>query len=228
MDGLERVESGIPGLDKLMGGGFIRGSINLVVGTTGSCKTIFSSQFLWHGLQINEPGVYLTVEEESENILKDVKKFGFDFNSYIQSGKCIFLDQLPTSFKDLEKAAFDAIVRVGAKRFVLDSLSVAMMGLTKMKDIPSLRRDVFLFAKRLRSMGVTSLLISEVPETKPKALTRFGFEEFVADGIIVLYYLQYAAGKGGRSLMIRKMRRTAHSSDVYPFEITEKGIVVRS
>ena len=153
MNELERVESGIPGLDKLMQGGFVRGSINLIVGATGTCKTIFCSQFLWHGLQIGEPGVYITVEEESENILKDVSRFGFDFRPHIQSGKCIFLDQLPTSFKDLEKAAFDSIVRVGAKRFVLDSLSVAMMGLTKMKDIPSLRRDVFLFTKRLRNMG---------------------------------------------------------------------------
>jgi len=228
MDGVARVEIGIPGMDRLVEGGLPKGSINLIVGTTGTCKTLFSSQFLWHGLQTNQPGVYVTVEQETENILSDVSRFGFDFRNYIQQGKCVFLDELPSNFKDLEKSVFDNIVKIGATRFVLDSLSVAIMGLKEIKDMSVLRRQVFRFAKRLRSMGVTSILTTEIPETQSKALTRFGFEEFVADGIIVLYYLEYATGEKTRSLLIRKMRKTNHATDIYPFVITKEGIVVKS
>jgi len=223
----ERIETGIPGLDKLIEGGFVKGSVNLIVGTTGTLKTTFASQFLWHGLQKGDPGLYITVEQESDNILKDMMRFGFDFNSHIQAGRCLFFDQLPSSFKDLEKATFDKIVKLGAKRFVLDSLTVAIMGLKQEKDPSALRRDMFRFVKRLRTMGVTSVLTTEIQEGS-HALTRFGFEEFVADGLIVLHFLDYTTGEIKRSMMIRKMRRTNHGTDVYPIVVTEKGIEVRS
>jgi len=224
---LERIESGIPGLDKLIEGGFIKGSVNLVVGPTGTLKTTFCSQFLWHGLKKGEKGVYITVEQETDNTLKDMTRFGFDFRSQIDTGNCVFLDVLPSNFKDLEKATFDNIVKLGAKRFVLDSLTVAIMGLKQDKDPSVLRRDVFRFVKRLRTMGVTSLLTTEIPEGK-KTLTRFGFEEFIADGIVVMHFLDYATGDTTRSMMIRKMRRTNHGTDVYPIKVTGNGIVVKS
>ena len=227
MDKLGRVETGIPGLDKLIEGGFVKGSVNLVVGSTGTLKTTFCSQFLWHGLKKGEKGVYITVEQETDNTLKDMMRYGFNFKTQIEAGNCIFLDTLPTNFKDLEKATFDNIVKIGAKRFVLDSLTVAIMGLKQEKDPSVLRRDVFRFVKRLRMMGVTSLLITELPE-KSKGLTRFGFEEFIADGIIVMHFLDYATPETKRSLMIRKMRRTNHGTDVYPIMVTENGIVVKS
>ncbi len=86
---------------------------------------------------------------------------------------------------------------------------------------------MFRFLKALKTMGVTSLLITEIPEDNPKKLSRFGIEEFVADSVIILNYLEYAAGGVPRSLIIRKMRQTNHGVDIYPFEITKKGIVVK-
>lgn len=227
MDDL-RVRSGIPGLDKLIEGGFVKDSINLIVGTTGTCKTTFCSQFLWNGLQMGETGVYVTLEQETENIISDMSRFGFGFQDFIDRNAVIFLDELPTSFKDLEKPIFNNIVKIGAKRLVIDSLSVAMMGLKELKDMSFLRRQVFSFSKRLRSMGITTLLTTEIPETEPKALGRFGFEEFIADSIIILYYMEYATGTKTRSLLIRKMRKTNHANDLFPFEITKNGIVVKS
>jgi KaiC/GvpD/RAD55 family RecA-like ATPase len=69
------------------------------------------------------------------------------------------------------------------------------------------------------------VILSEIPEDS-KALSRFGVEEFVVDGVIVLNYLGIGEAYS-RSLLIRKMRRTNHGRDVYPFEITPKGIVVK-
>ncbi|MEM5811109.1 MAG: ATPase domain-containing protein, partial [Candidatus Aenigmatarchaeota archaeon] len=117
------------------------------------------------------------------------------------------------------------VKKVDAKRFVLDSLSIATMGWKVGEmDLTKIRAEVFGFMKSLKSLDVTSLLITEVPETETKALSRFGFEEFLADGVIILHYLEYAAGGTPRSLIIRKMRRTNHSTDIFPIEITNQGM----
>ena len=68
-------------------------------------------------------------------------------------------------------------------------------------------------------------MTSEVLEDS-KALSRFGVEEFVSDAVIVLNY--FGLGEmSARSLIVRKMRRTDHGKDVYPFDITKKGIIVK-
>jgi KaiC/GvpD/RAD55 family RecA-like ATPase len=224
---LGRLESGIHGLDPLMEGGFVKGSTNLVAGMTGTCKTIFSTQFLWHGLKQGEPGVYVSLEQDTKDILGEAMAFGFDFEPYIKKKKAIFTDEMPGSYNKLEKSIFDKIVKVEAKRFVLDSLSVVGMGAEDPEQASKLRRDLFKFFKALKTMGVTSILITEIPEDMPKKLSRFGFEEFVADGVVILNYLEYAAGGIPRSLIIRKMRQTNHGVDIYPFELTKKGIVIK-
>jgi KaiC/GvpD/RAD55 family RecA-like ATPase len=70
-------------------------------------------------------------------------------------------------------------------------------------------------------------LICEIPENS-KAISTFGVEEFLVDGIIVLHYLGLVVGGSPRSLIIRKMRRTKHESEIYPIEITKRGIVVKN
>ena len=226
-DKTERLESGIIGLDPLIEGGFVQGSTNLVAGMTGTCKTIFCSQFIWHGLKKGEPGLYVSLEQDANEIMSEVLSFGFDFEPYIKKRKCIFTNELPTTFRRLEASIFEKIARVGAKRFVLDSLSIMGMGLEEPANISKLRRDLFKFLKALRTQNVTSLLITEIPEDDPKRLSRFGIEEFIVDGVILLNYLEYASGGLPRSLIIRKMRRTNHGIDIYPIEITKKGIVIK-
>ena len=226
---VERIETGIPGLDRLIEGGFVKGSSVLLVGTTGTCKTIFSVQYLLHGLRNGENGVYLTLEETEDEILGDVAKFGWDreLKKYIEEGKFILHSQVPTDIKEVTDAALSLIKRVNAKRFVLDSMSIATLGWKVSTDIGKIRMELIDMIRMIKNTGATSIFIGEIPETKVKALSRLGVEEFIVDGIIVLHYLEYAAGENPRSLLIRKMRRTNHGTYVYPFEVTSKGIVVK-
>ncbi len=89
-----------------------------------------------------------------------------------------------------------------------------------------MRSEISEFFNKLKHSGATSLLICEIPEGS-KALSTFNVEEYIVDGIIVLNYLEFAAGGTPRSLLIRKMRRTKHGSDIYPFKITDKGIELK-
>ncbi|MEM7825366.1 MAG: ATPase domain-containing protein, partial [Candidatus Aenigmatarchaeota archaeon] len=99
---LERVETGIPGLDRLIEGGFVKGSAVLIAGETGTGKTIFSTQYIWCGLQKGENVVYITLEEPAEDIITQALQFGMDLKPYIQQGKCIIEYVFPKSCDDLD------------------------------------------------------------------------------------------------------------------------------
>jgi len=217
----ERATSGIPGLDKLMSGGFVKNSINMVSGATGTCKTIFGLQFIWQGLQKGENGVFISLEQEQEDIFADVECFGWDFKKYIKDKKCI-IEYLPTwDLSELPLLVIDRINEIKAKRFVLDTLSLVCSELEPNR----MRSELSEFLNKLKHSGATSLLTNEIPEGS-KALSTFGIEEFLVDGVIVLNYLEFVAGGSPRSLIIRKMRRTKHGTDIYPLEITNKGLTL--
>jgi len=221
MSSNDRVSTGIHGLDDLMQGGFVKNSVNLITGETGTGKSIFGLQYIWEGLQKGENGVYISLEQEPENIFADVKSFGWGFEPYIKKEKCI-IEYLPAwKLEELPVMITEKVNTINAKRFVLDSLSLVVSTL----DPAAIRSELTEFVKELRHLNVTSLLLSEIPEDS-KSLSRFGIEEFISDSIIVLHYLEFVVGGSPRSLIIRKMRRTNHGTDVYPIKITNKGLVI--
>src|SRR3989338_1377161 len=109
MNKLERITSGVPGLDELMGGGFIKGSINMIAGSTGTCKTILCSHFIWEGLKKGENGLYVTLEESAEDIVTESAQFGMAFDKYIKERKCGIDYIFPKTFADLYHEVFRRI-----------------------------------------------------------------------------------------------------------------------
>lgn len=220
---VSRVESGIPGLDKLLGGGLIEDSVVLVTGETGTGKTIFCSQFLWHGLKRGETGIFITLEEDPEDIKEDVRVFGWDFDRFEKKGLCRILYHDPAQVNNLGSLIIDEIKNMKAKRLVIDSTSVVGLNIN---DVSQIRKMLFNIINVIKKNKCTALIISEIPEGM-KGLSKFGVEEFVVDGVMVLNYLEYAAGGLDRSLIIRKMRRTDHGKDIYPIEIGPKGVTIK-
>jgi KaiC/GvpD/RAD55 family RecA-like ATPase len=213
-----RVSTGIAKLDSLLDGGLLQNTVTMVTGGTGTGKTIFCLQFLWEGLQKGEPCVYLSLEEDAEDIKADARQFGWDLDPYEKKGlfRIMFHDPFET---DVSSVLVNQIEYIKAKRLVVDYVS--MLGLY-MKDQATVRKQLGKLMKAVKNAGCTSLVTSEIMEDS-KALSRFGVEEFVVDGVIILNYLGIGE-ETNRSLQIRKMRRTAHGKDIYPFKIADKGI----
>jgi circadian clock protein KaiC len=92
-----------------------------------------------------------------------------------------------------------------------------------MKEQFQMRKFLYTLFQKIRELGLVATVTAEIPEGS-KALSRFGVVEFMADSIIKLQYLEFADVK--RSLSIRKMRMTNHSSNTHPFEITNRGIEI--
>jgi len=221
----ERVKTGIPGLDGLLEGGLIRGSTNLIAGASGTCKTILGCQFLWNGLQLGENGVYVALEENSTDILKNMQKFGWNFENLIKTKKFNIVDITPSAVSELTTAIINQIRSTNAQRFVLDSLTVAAMG---WKESPAeffkFRIKVFDLLRSLKQLGVTSLLISEIPQGSDE-ISRFGFEEFLTDGIIHLYNMRKENIRF-RGMEILKLRGSKHSNRIVPISIRTNGVTV--
>lgn len=220
---LRRIKSGIPGLDSLMEGGFVKNAAYLLAGETGTGKTIFGCQFLWFGLEKGEPGVYITMEETPEDIREDAAQFGWDFQKYEKKGLCKILYHDPSEVNNLGSVMLNEIRNVNAQRLVIDSTSIMSLNI---ENAAQIRRKIYSIISAIkRNNETTALLLTEIPEGT-KSLSKYGVEEFVADGVIVMNYI----GMGdvtARSLIIRKMRRTNHGKDVYPMQITSKGIVIK-
>lgn len=224
---IERIETGIPGFDKLIEGGLVPGSTNLIAGNAGTGKTIFGMQYIWNGLQKGENGVYITLEQRPEEILSDVARFGWDFSKYITTGKFKLESLIASDITAVTTKIVESVKKINAKRFALDSLTIATMGWKERPDEAfQLRSKAFDMLNTLKSLGITSMIISEIPRSNKEEISRFGFEEFVVDSVILLNYM--TVGGASRNLQIMKMRRTDHGKKIYPFEITERGVMVRS
>ncbi len=219
---IERVKTGILGLDELLNGGIPKGNLVLVSGTCGTGKTTFLVQYIYKGVvEYGEPGVLVSFEESIESIKRNALIFGWDLDALENQGmlSCIRLD--PYHFEDMIEMIETAIRSINAKRVAIDSISV--LGLY-VKDEHDIRRKIYDLGEMLRRIDVTPLISTE-RLVGAKELSRFGIEEFVVDGVIVLFYTKTGT-QFSRSLTIWKMRGTAHSEKIHPFQITPQGIVV--
>ncbi|MFZ3077942.1 MAG: ATPase domain-containing protein [Candidatus Aenigmatarchaeota archaeon] len=224
MKKIERMKTGVPGLDKLAEGGLVKGSVSLVSGTMGTGKTIFCCQFLKHGLENGENCLFITFEESVKDIINDAASFGWNLEKYVKDGSLIFEYIDPLEAKS-RIGSIEELVRTAAKerkikRIVIDSISILGLYLA---DHYEFRKDLHNLINALKETGVTTVMTVEAVNGS----TRFSVEEFVADAVINLYGLKIGEGNF-RSLQIMKMRRTKHAEDVFPFEFGNNGIVVKS
>lgn len=221
---MKRVPTGIPGMDELIEGGFPEGSAVLLSGGTGTGKTIFSTQFVYNGAsRFNEPGIYITVEEGPTNIWWNMQNFGWDIAGLTKQGlmKIYKMNLTQRTVESIEEEIgriADMVEQMGAKRLVIDSTTAIGVWLP---DPASIRYTIYKLVSELKKLDCTSLLVAETKGGKTD-FSAFGVEEFVADGVIALYFVP-----PHRALFVRKMRGTKHSVKVHPFNIGKTGIVVR-
>jgi len=224
MEKINRVPIGIPSVDQLISGGIPKGSIILLSGACGTGKSTFAMQFLYEGAKfMGEPGVYVTLEEDPKNVVQNMGMFGWDVEGLIAAKKLLVIKPDVYKFDSIKQIIEDAIEKIGAKRLVVDSYSVM---LTYLKDPYEIRNGLVQLDREIKKMNCTALVISDIKDDS-EIFSTTGVEEFIVDGVIVLYLVKgQAGGAHTREISVRKMRATNHSLQARRFEITQKGIEI--
>jgi len=219
---IERVKTGIVGFDELVNGGFPKGNVILVSGATGCGKSTFGGQFVYNGANMfDEAGVYVTLEEDIDKIIKNFSLYGWNLKKEIEKGRLLFIQPELYKYDVLLSTIEDAVDKIGATRLVIDSLSLVGM---YFKDPFQIRKSLLEFNRTIKRLGCTTLATSEVKEGTGE-LSTFGVEEFVVDGIVLLYLIK-KENLFVRAITVRKMRGTAHSTRIHPLMMGANGLEV--
>jgi len=215
-----RVPTGIDGLDKIIEGGIPENDLVLLTGVCGTGKTIFGLHFLYSAAEM-EPGIYISFEETEERIRRSAQRLGWDIESLEAANRIKIVKYDPFRLEDIFEVIENNIRELGAKRIFIDSVSA--MG-TYARNPSELRRMMIQLSNILRKSKCTAVLASEIVPGK-KALSRFGVEEFVTDGVIILHKI-LENGEYKNGISVWKMKDTDHSDKVHPYDISRKGFTV--
>jgi len=224
----KQISTGIKSLDVILTGGIPEGHTVLLSGSCGTGKTILAFEFLFEGASKGENGIYISMGEPKDKILKNIEDFSFFDKKIIDDGKIQIVDvTLDARLKSIELQNIGGVISLikgivdenQAKRVVIDSitsLAESMGGEKKIRDF------IFELGLQLSYMGATMVLISEIPP-QTFVYSVFGVEEFISDGVILLTEFE-RKGELLRALQVIKMRGVDHSRNKYVLKITSDGI----
>ncbi len=225
--GMMRVNTGIRGLDEMLGGGLIANRTYLVKGRAGSGKTIFSIQFLLEGAKKGENVIYITLEEPADEVKENMKLLGLNINDYdnfyiidasptgdMSIFSDMFFENLVPDVQGLKSALESRLEIIKPKRVVIDPIT--MLEVASKSEV-EYRREILYLLKLLREFSATTIVTSQ--RTDECA------EDFMASGVIELLTFD-VKGKVIRGIRIKKMRGTDFDDSIRPYKIKKGGIEV--
>ena len=217
----KRLTTGVPGLDKILGGGLFVGSTTLLVGSTGSGKTTMSLQFALEGIKHGDKVLYVNFQENPAQLRRAIANLSGDADSAQKKGlRLLYASPVELQIDSIVVEIFDAIEHKGVRRLVIDALGDLASAAS---DAQRLHDYLYSLIQHFSVRGVTTLLTLESGEAittyVPLAEQRFSY---MSDNLIHL-------GAGGmktqqRTLHVVKMRGSAHEREPRDFEITGKGL----
>lgn len=223
----ERASSGIKALDDMMDGGFLRGSVTLVIGAPGTGKTCVGLEFISRGiLEHEEPGLIVTFEHFPKKLLRDAASLGFDLQRMEREGMLRILFTSPEIFFEQAQkpgGLLDTMVQeLGAKRILIDSIS----HLERLAQDPVRLREVaFTFINALLRHGLTAVVTQEDPDiTGDMSAAQYGIS-YLVDTVIILRYVELDSSIS-RALLVLKQRASSHDKSIREFRITGSGVAI--
>ena len=226
-----KAPTGIRGLDEITGGGLPLGRTTLLVGGSGSGKTILALQFLVHGAErCDEPGIFVAFEETPDQIVTNAETFGWNLPE-LQQGKLFFLDAQPPA--DLiQSGTFDLsglLAALGAKatelkarRIVFDALDIM---LSLLPDAAAQRREIHRLHSWLLQRDLTGIITLKADDNQNGSIHPFGFMQFMVDCAVILNHT-VVLGVSQRNLRVQKYRGSSFDENEAPFLIGRNGFEV--
>jgi len=215
-----RISMGVPVLDEMLGGGLPAGYSLLVVGPSGSGKSILATEFIVEGVRQGETAVVALFEKTPSQMLNN------KLDDLVHSGQVALLNMrtLDLSVDETLHELTLQIDAIGATRVVLDSLSGFELALA-----PEFREDfresLYRMTTVLSEKGVTLLMTSELEDRTNELRFSPSGSAFLVDAIVMLRYVECDA-ELHTVISVIKVRGSAHSRQLREFRITGAGIEI--
>ena len=222
----ELTRTGIEGLDSILGGGIVDNATVLISGNPGTGKSILGLQYIYNGAtQFDEKGIYLSFEENADDIAQAAESIGFDgWTDLIEDDRILVYDKQELLRHNDFNATLDRLLaafeETEYERLVLDSLTMFELFFETEEEK---RTYLLKFSDILKANGLTSLLIAEQSAVFPEQ--DIGLENFLTDGNIYLIQTPTESGVN-RYIWVAKMRKQDIETDIFPMNIDDGGITV--
>ena len=194
-------------------------------------------QFLYSGAKdFDEPGVFVTMSQSPGEIVNDFKSFGWDILKLVEEGKMVIIDARPFKmeegfialdeslyrgenlpFMHLTQLIMSSIKRIGAKRLVIDSITVLEMQYSNSFYVRQGLQGMFHI---LEDQKCTSVLICENADP-----LEISIEWYVASGVVLLHHVR-KEDTMERAIQVIKMRGMKHSEQIFPIKVSELGLQI--
>lgn len=222
---IERIKTGVPGLDNLIYGGIPKNSLVVINGEPGTGKTILCLEYLYQGaVKYNQPGVFVSLEETEEELYTTAKNFGWDLKKLVKEKKFLITTQQLYDFDQLCSSIENMVAKINAIRIVIDPGVIFRLYFEQELEA---RKKILELSRILKRLGCTSIITNELATDNGSL---FGLEEYVADGVFLLYHTKFSnkfsRGQFFRGAAVLKMRNTKISECIHPVKITETGMHV--
>lgn len=217
----ERVPTGIPTLDMMLGGqGFFRGSSILVSGTAGTGKTSIAASFANACCTRKERCIFFSFEESPQQIIRNMRSIGMDLQAHIDSGLLKFVASRPTLFGlEMHLVAIHKIInKFKPTTIILDPITnlVTMGSISEVKSM-LIRLIDFLQSEQITVMFTALTLSASTSEQTDEGVSS------IVDAWILVRDIE-SNGERNRGMYIMKSRGMKHSNQVREFVINDNGL----
>jgi KaiC/GvpD/RAD55 family RecA-like ATPase len=210
-----RIETGVFGLDDLLGGGYLPNTVNVVLGSTGTGKTTFALQYLMKGIEQGEKGIFVSFDMKESDIIETVSSLGWDeIQDYISEDRLtvnrFYVDRITYLNNDLFR--FIHLSAEEKTRIVIDSFTPLVSSIS-FED----RENVNMFFSNLKKLGTTVVTLEE-PLNGDLSNPSLVVPLFLSNSIVNIKNLGYGEAFN-RTIRILKHRGSWHAEGVFPFRI---------
>lgn len=218
-----RLSTGVANLDTMLEGGVLASSSTMLLGFSGSGKTLLALHFLDDGAKKQEPCLYFGFYEPPERLIEGAEHVGLPLRSHVESGlvEIMWQPSLRFGLDELGERLLENVHRRKVRRVVLDGIDGFRQGAAYPERT---MRFITAIANELRSRDITLVITEETQKIfGPEVEVRIQGLSALVDNIVLLEYMDVGA-ELKRFLSIVKQRGSGHETYVRELKITDRGI----